>query len=392
MKQPDLDPHAERELAAIDDALAGRPLDPGLAGVEELTSLLAEERPAPDESWAAELDRRAADRFRPERGSGSWRDGWERLRALPPRRIAAPAGALATLAVAAIVAASTMSGGGSDSASVPITQSTTAAPEAAGVDGGIASSDSARVQSGGAYPLRRYNAGTSKLSPGTEQRKVDRDVSMQLSAAPDDVRDVTDEVISIARGAGGIVVSSQVTEQGRESAATLELSIPSGELDGAIDELSDLAHVDSLNETTQDITHPFVTARDDLRDAMAERKSLLQALESASTETETDALRAQIHDASERIARARARFENVARQARWSTVSVRVVADRDAPPAGDESGFSGWLDDAKHTLTDVAGVLLVTAAIVVPLGILFALGWLVVARARRHRRERALDS
>jgi hypothetical protein len=242
-----------------------------------------------------------------------------------------------------------------------------------------------------AFPSGLSRESASKLSPGTEQRKVDRDVSMRLSAAPDDVRDVSDQVISIARGAGGIVVSSQVTEQGKESTATLELSIPSGKLDGAIDELSDLAHVDSLNETTQDITHPFVTARDDLNDALAERKSLLQALESASTATEADALRAQIHDASKRIATARARYENVARQARWSTVSVEVVADRDAQPADDESGFSGWLDDAKTTLTDVAGVLLVTAAIVVPLGILLALGWLVLSRARSRRRERALD-
>jgi hypothetical protein len=37
-------------------------------------------------------------------------------------------------------------------------------------------------------------------------------------------------------------------------------------------------------------------------------------------------------------------------------------------------------------------VLLITAAIVVPLGILAAIAWLLVARLRDRRRERALDA
>jgi hypothetical protein len=295
------------------------------------------------------------------------------------------------------VATSTLSGGGADSGSVtPAIESTTAAPEGVGgtsdttVESGAVPPPAVASQSDEAYPRR---LGSGKLSPGTEQRKVNRDVSMQLSAPPDEVRDVSDEVISIARGAGGIVVSSQVTEQGRQSAATLELSIPSDQLDGAIDRLSDLAHVDSLNEATEDITHPFVTSRDDLRNAVAERKSLLKALESASSKAEADSLRAQIADATTRVARARARYENIARQARWSTVSVQVVADADAAGASDDqSGMSGWLEDAKNTLIDVGGVILVTAAIVVPLAILAAIGWLIVARLRSRRRERALDA
>lgn len=393
-----LDPHAERELAAIDDTLAGRPVEPGLASWGELASLLEDERPEPRERWTAELDRRAAARFRPE-GGGAWREAWERLRALPPRRVAGPAGALATLAVVVAVGVSTMpeDGGQSGGGDVePVSRPpglTDASPGDAGSDP-FAPTTTEEVSPTTAEPdaYRRLD-GSGELSPGSERRQVDRDVSMRLSAQPDDVRGVSDEVISIARSVDGIVVTSQVTEQGRQSAATLELSIPSANLDDAVDRLSDLAHVDSLNETTEDITHPFVTARDRLRDAEAERRSLLRALENATTETEAEALRAQIKDASKRIARVRARYENIARQARWSTVSVEVVADRDATDR-DEGGRSlgDWADDALDVLRDVAGVLLVTAAIVVPLGLLAAIAWLAIARARRRRRERALDA
>ena len=43
---PDLTPDGERELAAVDDALAGRRVDPDLADLAELALLLRDERPA----------------------------------------------------------------------------------------------------------------------------------------------------------------------------------------------------------------------------------------------------------------------------------------------------------------------------------------------------------
>jgi len=48
-----------RELAALDDALAGRPVDPDLADLAELAILVRDERPAPDPAFAHSLDERA---------------------------------------------------------------------------------------------------------------------------------------------------------------------------------------------------------------------------------------------------------------------------------------------------------------------------------------------
>src|SRR6478609_4449963 len=59
----DLDPRAERELEAIDRALAGRDVEPDLADWAELAEMLRDERPEPDPEWAAELDEAAAERF-----------------------------------------------------------------------------------------------------------------------------------------------------------------------------------------------------------------------------------------------------------------------------------------------------------------------------------------
>ena len=48
-----------RELAALDDALAGRPVDPDLADLAELAVLVRDERPVPDPAFANSLDERA---------------------------------------------------------------------------------------------------------------------------------------------------------------------------------------------------------------------------------------------------------------------------------------------------------------------------------------------
>ena len=81
-----------------------------------------------------------------------------------------------------------------------------------------------------------------------------------------------------------------------------QLTIPTRNLDTAIDRLTELGDVDSLNEASEDITRPFVTAKDDLNDAEAQRRKLLEALGNATTDTEAEALRLQIDDARKEIA------------------------------------------------------------------------------------------
>jgi chromosome segregation ATPase len=152
--------------------------------------------------------------------------------------------------------------------------------------------------------------------------------------------------------------------------------------------MTDLADVDSLNETATDITKPVVSAKDELRDAEARRRELLQALGNATTEAEADALEAKIADARREIARAEAAYERLTARARLSELSVTVSSDT---AASEHRDLGDWLDDAVDVLRTVAGVLLVTLAVVVPIGLIVALAAWVVSRSRRRRRERALD-
>src|SRR5437899_5682711 len=77
----------------------------------ELDGALRDERPSIDAEFAAMLDERAA-RGCPRESASPLDALVDRLRAVPPRRLIAPAGAVATLLVVVGVSISTLGGGG----------------------------------------------------------------------------------------------------------------------------------------------------------------------------------------------------------------------------------------------------------------------------------------
>lgn len=416
-------PELERELEAIDRALAGEGVDAELAELASLATDLRDQRPQADESWAAELDERAEAGF-PRAGGSRLHDLLDRVRAIRPIRLIAPAGAAASLLVAVVVGISVLREDAADSPVQPAAQEPGAAVQ--GDDGGgepipldeaierelgegaepavpgSEKSFSVRGPETGPGALSAEDAGSgaaarssdvlpppggSGLAPGASKRLLDRSAQLTLTTRTERVGEVSDEAISIAERAGGIVVSSQLSERGRRAEATLQLSIPTRNLDSTLDALTDLATVRSFSEGAVDITKPFVSAQDRLKDTRAERKQLLAALAQAGSDTEAESIRKQLRDARRRISRAEADFKRIADRARRSDVFLTVSG------RPDQGGWSlgDAVDDAGDVLRTGAGIALVTAAVVVPLALLLTAAWLVLSAARRYRRERALD-
>lgn len=393
-----LTPDVERELAALDDALAGRPVAPDLSELGELALLLREDRPRPTASFGAGLDARV------QRGFSS---GGPRRRASRRRWAAwgawtAPAlGVAATALLVAVVAltvprdADELSGaGGGGGASVADRESA----GSAGTASSASAADDAATSLAEPTPTGSVAPAPGLGSPGTDgraRRQVERSASITLAARPRNIDAVSARVQEVTRQQGGFVVASTVDSSEGGGGGSFELRVPTRNLDAAMAALARLGRVRERAQRAQDITARAVSARSRLQDARTERSALLEQLADALTLQETESISARLRLVSREIERARAGVRRVRNRAAFSTVAVTLVAELAAD--ADEDGAGVWtpgdaVRDAVRVLEVAAGVALIVLALAVPLGALALLALPAVRWTRRRRREHALDA
>jgi hypothetical protein len=386
---------------------------------EELARELRAERQEIDPAFAAELDEWAAAGFphakRPGWGTARQTLGDRlaglrgRLAATPPRKILAPVGAAATLVVVVGIAVSQIGNTGTpqtftaDDAGSGKPAPTASQAEDSGDSAGALKAPSNQTQGQLEAKAARESARSVGLSAGSgsgansvrpgQARHVAQDVDMVLASEPEDVRDVADGVNGVVNQYRGFVVNSSVQSGDAEQnpGARFRLRIPAANLQAAIADLSELAHVQSRTEGTQDITSKFVSARERIQENETARQKLLEQLEDATTEEEIASIRAQLGIVNAQLAAARNDLAHAQQRVHLVPLAVSIVSQE-----GADADNGGWsvddaIDDAGDVLSTLAGIAIVAAAVLVPLaliGAVFALAW----RASASRsRERALD-
>jgi len=390
-----------RELAALDDALAGRPVDPDLADLAEFAALVRDERPVVDPVFAHSLDERA------ERGFP--RAAKRRMRAFSWPKFTMPALGLAASAVLVVLIATSVpggdttdsGGGGSASSGKSDTAVTEEAPSSSGAGG---SSDSAARQAAPnagdsepatiAPPLPEPPQPGGPNADGRDRRYVERSAQIVIATPPRDVDRAAAKIIKVADDLGGFVVSSQVSSG---SSGEFELRVPERRLQRALSRLSAVGKVRERTQASQDVTGAVVSVESRLKDARTERASLLRQLGKATTLNQTTSIRERLRIVSAQIASAKRDLRSVKRRASYSTISVQLLADHRAGSSASDDDESGWtpgdaLRDAGRILEVSAGVLVVAGALALPVGLVALLVWLAMRQAAQRRRERALDA
>ena len=372
-----------RELAALDDALAGRPVDPDLADLAELAILVRDERPAPDPAFANSLDERARRGF-PHAPKRRRAFTWPKF-TLPALGVAASVLLVVVIASSIPNATDDSGAGGGASAGKAKSDETINTIEKSGrtAEAPPASSDSA----GGAA-----SSSPALAAPSAPHRYVERSAQITLATTPRDIDGAAAKVIAVADDLGGYVASSQITSG---EGGTFELRVPERRLQRALERLSAIGKVRNRTQAAQDITGSVVSVRSRLKEARTERESLLKQLAKATTTNETTSIRARLRIVSRQIAAAKGELRSVKRRASTSSVAVTLEADKDA--GGAAGGDGKWspgdaLKDAGRVLEVTASVLLVAGAVALPLGLIALLVWLAARQASHRRRERALDA
>ena len=401
--------------------------------VEELERELRVERMEPDPEFARRLDEWAAAGFPRQRKPGvaeQRQPGMlERLRrrfeAVPPRRLLLQAGAVAT---AVIVVGATIGqlNSGTDTLEPASTNSATGggqsggpaltAPEAGGDSRQAASGAAAAAPAapsaqgsfdsvGGAGSVGAANEATAPATApehvGVNGRRIAQSVDLSLSTAPEDFRDASDGVFDVVADHHGFVVSSNVSggdpdvKGSQPGSASFRLKIPASQLPGAMAALSDLGHVVSRTDGTEDITGRFVGAKQRIAALTKVRQNLLAQLEDATDTAAQQSIRARLRIVQAQLEDAQGDLAAAQERVALVPVSVTIAADA-AAGKGEDKNDSGWslsdaLHDAGDVLTVMAGIALVTLAVMVPLSLVGLLVWWVVVRLQRQRREAVLD-
>jgi hypothetical protein len=351
-----------------------------------LEEILVETRPTPDPAWAAELDERVERGFRKAPVAG-------RRRRLLGRPVLIPAlGSVATVALVVIIAVTVPGDSGDGLTGVTSVPGAGGAGTTERIEPSTARPDEATTQ--GAPPALPEPEPRAPV-PG-DDRKVEHLASLSLSTPAEDVPAVGDQVVRLTDRLGGYVAASSVTMSDDGGGGTFDLKVPVGRLDRAMAELSRLAHVSERTQSSNDITGAFDAARARLREARAERQALLRQLARARTPNQTASIRARLRAVRREINAALRERRQVGRRAAYATIAVTLVADADAPGAGDEED-GAWtpgdaIRDALRVLEVAAGVAILVLAAVLPLALLLAGAALAARRLVRHRRETALDA
>lgn len=287
---------------------------------------------------------------------------------------------LAQFSGAAPNATEESSGGGAGSVAAPESPAANAAPPVA--------------QDSAALPTLSAPAPAREQSRLAGRRFVEKTTSLSLTTDADGLQDVANGIVRETKEAGGVVDTSSVSKTEDGGSASFSLRIPSARLPAAVAALSELGDVVGLDEAGQDITGGVASASERLSEARAERRGILRSLQRADTDAELRALRARLREVRSRISRAQGDLGAVRRRADIASVQVEVSASG-AERQEDEGGVWSPGDaasDAWDVLQVVAGVLLVAAAVLAPLGLLAALTAVAVKGSRRRRREHALDT
>ncbi len=234
----------------------------------------------------------------------------------------------------------------------------------------------------------------SPNADGRTRRYVERSAQIVIATPPRDVDRAAAKIIAVTDDLGGFVVSSQITSG---SSGEFELRVPSSRLQRALSRLSAVGKVRERSQGSQDITGAVVSVNERLKDARTERRSLLRQLAKATTVNQTESIRQRLRIVSGQIAAAKRDLRSVKRRASYSTISVQLLADRRAGSSASDDDSSGWTPgdawrDAGRILEVSAGVLMIAAALALPIGLVALLLWLAMRQAAQRRRERALDA
>jgi hypothetical protein len=201
------------------------------------------------------------------------------------------------------------------------------------------------------------------------------------------VADVTDRVARLAEAHSGYVASTQ-SERGEAASSTITLRVPASAYSAAVAELRGLGKVTNESFGGQDVSGQLVDLDARLRSLRAQEQALNALLGKANTVGETLQVAQASADVRTQIEQLAAQQAQLADQADFATITVRVLGPNAGPNIEPRSEplLVKSFERAGAGALNVLGGMIIVLGYAIPSAVLAALGfgvWHLVNRRRR---------
>lgn len=250
---------------------------------------------------------------------------------------------------------------------------------------GVATTEGA-VSGGGslaADETARSTNGAPEI-PGIGPRII-KMATVRLSVPKGDFQGAVDEARTIAAATGGFVVSSNQSQgEKRLMNGSLVLRVPERSYETVMRELRSVGRLDGRQENAQEVSAEFVDLQSRKRHLEAVERQLLVLLERAESVPAALAVQSKLNDTQLQLEETRGRLRYLDDQTSFATISVNLRERLPVAAAGRDGIVETWKDGAE-AFAHVAGRTFVAVATIAPILLLLglaALGARFVVRRR----------
>ena len=236
-----------------------------------------------------------------------------------------------------------------------------------------------------------YAAGEADMTAGYDKAPVDYEEKIirtgYLTIRSAKVKEAYDKALKLAKKYNGIIVNSTTSKYEDYEEAMVEIKIPPKHFMTVIEEAKDIGEVESKNISEEDVTEEFYDIQARLENKRKVRDRLFDLLRKAYKVEDILKVEHEIERVGEEIERLEGRLRYLENKTDYARITLTIY-NRDIPVFEKMGIKDGFIRSIQFSVRFFFGIIWFVI-VLIPLFIVIAIIWIIIAWLVRRKRRRA---